>query len=380
MNWQKLEKLDSKNMKGNIESQGRSISLSIKNEIENLKKISEKMKRCNNFIFSGCGDKYIVPLISQYLWRQKSKKPLEVFHSKIISDYLPASIDKNSCIVFLSQSGKTVDVLNAFNVVRKRNPWIVCITNLKENEENSLLSFCRDYQKTFLVNTWTEIYPEEPLPSTATFHTSLTLLNLFVLLILEWDKAIDLQVNQIPKLVDALSRSDKVKDFAKKISLKIKKYENFYFVGDGPRYFVARKASRIMFMEGVKTNACDVEGEEFIHSLIEVVERKPNILFLLKPLEFWEKSMEIYEFIKNVWPKKLLIEIDPFEFLDVECKSIFASEEGNLLSPFLYIVPLEWISYYLALVKNVDPGEAKIVSKIRSGKNLQKIYNLKKTN
>ncbi|MEM2175450.1 MAG: hypothetical protein QXI58_07530 [Candidatus Micrarchaeia archaeon] len=188
--------------------------------------------------------------------------------------------------------------------------------------------------------------------------------------------ALDIQINQIPKLVDTLSRSEKVKEFAKKIVTKLRNEENFYVVGDGPRYLVARKAARIMFMEGVKTNACDIEGEEFVHSLIEVIERKPNVLLLLKPLEFWEKSIKIYDEIKSLWPKKLLIEIDPFSFLNIEYKSMFAGEEGNLLSPFLYIIPLEWISYYLALIKRVDPGKGKIVSKVRSQKNIQNLYNL----
>jgi glucosamine--fructose-6-phosphate aminotransferase (isomerizing) len=228
-----------------------------------------------------------------------------------------------------------------------------------------------------LLNTWTEIYPEEPLPSTATFHTSLVLLNIFTLLIAKQEKALDMQINQIPKIVDVLSRSDKLKDYSKSLAIKLKTVENFYVVGDGVRYPVARKAARIMFMEGVKTNACDVEGEEFVHSLIEVVERKPNMLLLLKPLEFWDSSTKIYKMIKNIWPKKLLIEIDPFEFLHADFKSMFSSEEGELLSPFIYIIPLEWISYYLALIKKIDPGAAKIVKKVRSQENLQNLFNLK---
>ncbi|MBU5688581.1 MAG: SIS domain-containing protein [Candidatus Aenigmarchaeota archaeon] len=377
MNWFKLEKIDSTNMKANIESQGRSISLTFSKEIEKVKFVAEKVKNCKNFVFSGCGDKYIIPLITEYIWRKYSKKPLNVIHSRILANYPSKSIDENTCVIFLSQSGTTSDVLEAFKEVKKKNAWIVCITNLKEDKQNSLIELCKSYKKAFLLNTWTEIYPEESLPSTATFHTSLALLNLLAILIFSEERILDLQVNQIPKIVDVLSRSEKLKEYSRNLALKLKAKENFYILGDGPRYLVARKAARIMFMEGVKTNACDIEAEEFIHSLIEVVERRPNILIILKPLEFWDNSMKLYKIIKNVWPKKLVIEIDPFEFIDADKKSMFSNIEGDLLSPFIYIIPLEWLSYYLALIKKVDPGKGKIVSKVRNEENLQNLFNLK---
>jgi glucosamine--fructose-6-phosphate aminotransferase (isomerizing) len=370
--------LDKTNMKANIESQGRSISLTFMKEIENINQVALKIKKYQKFVFVGCGDKYIIPLISQYFWLKNSDKPLSVFHAKILANYTPKIIDKNTCVIFLTQSGTTVDVLEACDTVMKRNACIVAITNLKEEKENSILWKCKGYKRFYAIRTWTEIYPEEPLPSTATFHTSLAVLNLLVFLLSGSEKEMDMQVNQIPKVVDWLSRNEKLKDYAKSIAKKLKDKENFYIVGDGPRYAVARKAARIMFMEGVKTNACDIEGEEFVHSLIEVVERKPNMLLLLKPLGFWEKAEKNYNLIRSIWPKKLLIDIDPFDFIDAETKSIFAGENGDLFSPFIYIIPLEWISYYLALMKKVDPGMARIVKKVRSEKNLQKLFNLKK--
>ena len=377
MDFKKLEKLDSTRMKENIESQGKSISLTFTREIENIKRVASSIKNYQNFVFSGCGDKYIVPLISQYFWHKNSSKPLYVFQAKTLSNYMPKMIDKNTCIIFLSQSGTTVDVLEACKAAMQRQACIVAITNLKEEKPNSIIDVCKGYKKFFLIRTWTELYPEEPLPSTATFHTSLAVLNLLIFLITGDERGLDMQVNQIPRIVDLLSRSDKVKEYAKKIALRLKDKENFYIIGDGPRYAVARKAARIMFMEGVKTNACDVEAEEFVHSLIEVVERKPNMLLLLKPLEFWKKAEKNYKLIKTIWPKNLLIEIDPFDFLNDE-KSMFADEYGDLFSPFIYIIPLEWTSYYLALAKKVDPGKAMIVKKVRSEENIQNLFNLKK--
>lgn len=373
MNWKELERrYDSTKMKENIESQGRSIELTIKNEIERIKEVAKRVRGCKHFIFSGCGDKHIVALLSQFIWDNISNKHLDVIHSKVLAKYPPKTLDKNTCVVLISQSGTTADTLEACKLAIARNAFVVVITNLKEKKLGSLVELCENYKKGFVLRTYTEIYPEQSLPSTATFHTSLALLNLFSLLVNNSDdRFFDLQVNHIPKIVDYLSRNEKLIESCKKAALKLKNYDNFYVIGDGPRYPIARKHAKIMLMEGVKTNACDVESEEFIHSLIETLEGKINPLILLKPLDLWEKSRENYLLVKKTWPKSKIVEIDPFEFLDNDAKALFGGIEGDLLSPFIYVILSEWQSYYLAMLKKVDPGKAKLVKKVRSEEELK---------
>ncbi|MEM5878437.1 MAG: SIS domain-containing protein [Candidatus Aenigmatarchaeota archaeon] len=365
------KKLDSTRMKQHIQSQGRSISQTINNEIENIIKIASKVKNSDNFIFSGCGDKHIVGLASQFLWNKISNKHLSVVQSRLLVNY-PNYMDKRTCIVFTTQSGTTFDTIQACKFAINKKAKVVCITNLKEKKESSIVELCENYENGYVIRTHTEIYPEEPLPSTSTFHTSLAALNLFSLVVNNNRSRIaEIQTNYIPKLIDVLSRSEKLMDFSKNVAKKLKSEDNFYVLGDGPRYVSAKKAARIMLMEGSKVNACDIESEEFIHSLIETIEGKPNFMFLLKPLDFWDKPMQLYKIIKNTWPKNKLLEIDPFEFLDADTKTIFSSDDADIFSPFIYTVPLEWIGYYLALIKGKDPGRGKLVNKIRSQENVK---------
>lgn len=372
MNWNFLEtKLDTTFMKNQIQSQGRSISLTINKEIENIIRISSKVRSAKNFIFSGCGDKHITGLAGQFLWNKISQKYLSVIQSRALVNY-PVYIDKNTCIIFITQSGTTYDTIEACKLAIQKKAKIVCITNLKEKKDSSIVDLCNGYENGYIIRTHTEIYPEESLPSTSTFHTSLTALNLFSLFVNKnTSKILEFQVNYLPKIIDVLSRNDKLIDYSKKIAQRLKSIDNFYVVGDGPRYTSARKAARIMFMEGSKVNAYDIEAEEFIHSFIETIEGKPNFILLLKPLDFWDKPMKLYNTIKTIWPNKKIIEIDPFEFLDSDSKTIFSLDEADIFSPFVYTIPFEWISYYLALIKGKDPGKGKLVNKIRSQENIK---------
>jgi len=357
-------------MKQEIEDQGLSIDLTIKNELENIKNISKKLKNCKRFIFSGCGDKYIVPLASEYLWNHISDKPLNVVQSEVFKNYPPKFLDKRTCVVFVSQSGTTHDTVEACRLAIEKECNVVTITNLKGKKEGSLVELCENYKNGYVIRTHTKTYPEKSLPSTGSFHTSLAVLNLFTIFVNNGpQKFTDLQISYIPKIVHQLSNSETVKNWAKQKSKRLKKFNNFYVVGNGPRYPAAKKQARIMMMESVKTNACDVEGEEFVHSLIETLESKTNPLILLKPLEDWRHSFRNFEMIMKFWSGhsgKELIIVDPFEFLDAKSKQLFSGVECDLLSPFLYMPQLEWLSYYLAFEKGFDPSIGKLVNKIRS--------------
>ena len=75
--------------------------------------------------------------------------------------------------------------------------------------------------------------------------------------------------------------------------------------------------------------------------------------------------------IEDLWREKagenLFLKVDPYQFIE---KKILG-EKGNLLTTPLYIIPLEWFTYYLALLRGVDPGKSKLVRKIRDGRKLK---------
>lgn len=380
MDWEFLEKTyDSTRMRENILSQGISIKQTIQKEKKKIMELADELKVCKRFVFSGCGDKYLIPLITEFLWNHISDKPLKVMHSRLLANYPPKFLDEETCIVLLSQSGTTVDVIDAFKEISKRKCHIVSITNLKEKKENSLIALSENYDKAHVINTHTKLYPEEPLPSTGTFHTSLATLNLFTIFLNHPEKSfLEFQEKIIPNIVDKLSTSKEVIEESKNFAEKFKEEDNFYVLGDGPRYGVARKHARIMLMEGVKTNACDIESEEFEHSLIATLEgRKKNPLITLKPLNSWKSANKISN-IEQLWMnhagKEKVYSMEPFKFLDKNTKNNFSKIEGDIFSPFLYAVLSEWQCYYLALARKTDPGKAAIVKKIRDEKGIKKLF------
>ena len=376
--WEELEEeLDSTNMKDYIESQGESLKLTLTKEGSSIREAASELEECSRFIVVGAGDKYLIPMITEYMWHYISTKPFKVIHSRVFVRYMPP-LTSDTCVIFLSQSGVTKDTVDALKASLRSEAKLIAITNLKEElRRDNVVTLLKDRGR--VLRTHTKFYPERPLPATATFHTTLLVLNLLVLCLNPGPRSSRL-FNLLMKSIDAvgeLSVSQMVKEWARKASLAlfVNNQDDFlYVVGGGPRYPVARKHARIMLMEGVKVDAASVEAEEFVHSLIGTLgpeNKRKKPLILLKPLDEWgeEASRLVRELWRRYAGEERLIEVNPFEFLSSGSEA-FRSLEGDLISPFLYVVPLEWQAYYLALLRGVDPGRSELVNKVRDGDEL----------
>ena len=132
MKWEDLEKFDSTDMKRHILEQGKALELTMKRSESDAKHAATLLSRCDNLFLIGSGDKYLIPMISQYIWRKYGDIPVQVFDSRDFADHPPSYLDQDSCCVLLSQSGKTRDTMDALKVCMKRKATCIGITNLRE--------------------------------------------------------------------------------------------------------------------------------------------------------------------------------------------------------------------------------------------------------
>jgi glucosamine 6-phosphate synthetase-like amidotransferase/phosphosugar isomerase protein len=375
MEWSSLEKsLDSTDMRKFITYQGDAVKLSVEQSHDEIREIASKISGFSNIILTGAGDKYLIPLMAKFTWESFADIPCSVIHSRTLADNPPNFLGENSLVVFVSQSGKTKDTMDSLKVAIKRKATCVGISNMVGSPPDSF-AILRDYDKGHLISTHTTEEIERPLPSTQTFHTSYVLLNLFLLEILKnQGKKVDDVITAfliIHKDIDRMSKSGKIISWAKKTASDLmEKTLGFYVLADGIRYGAARKAALIMLMEGTKQDAAAMMIEEFNHSLIETLEDENEDkygLIILKPCFCSKEIADQAAKLKKMWKESSdapIVEIDPFAFI----KNRWSGKTGNLISPIFYTVMIEWLTFYLALSRGIDPGVSNLVKKIRSGK------------
>ncbi|MBR9679452.1 MAG: SIS domain-containing protein [Candidatus Altiarchaeota archaeon] len=355
-----IGKHDSLDMHSHISMQGLAVRETLSRNRVKTKKLAAELD-FDKLVVNGAGDKYIVPLIASHFWRAYATKPIEIIHSRTLADNPPKYIDKKTLVVFVSQSGKTTDTMDAARAVAQTGASMLTITNLREKEENSLW-FIKD-QGGSVLKTYTPIYPEKALPSTMTFHASLALLyQLFSELA---GFSIQTELAQLTGIVDKLSKDQTLEHKMIELAMDSLRLGNRtkYVLGDGPRYGLARKLSMIMLMEGAKENAAPIETEEFTHSLIETLDtqnpRKLDTIVFMPPDD--AVSRHSAEKMCKTWSK--FAQVTQFEPPRV-CTN---HKLNNLLSPQAQMVQAEWFSYYKAVLKGIDPGVGHMVKKVRSG-------------
>ncbi len=308
------------------------------------KKIASLIKKgkANKVIISGAGDKYLIGLISQYIWKKHCNFPLEVIHSKSLQELKEYS--RNSIIIFLSQSGLTKDTVNAIKKVKRVATYLVGITNLKEKKKNSI----------YLVESKGEVIclnieKELSLPSTITFFSSLHVLNFLLLYILK-ELEIELKVNlNVAKKLKEVQVSKKFTNYCKRIAKKLRNEESIVILGESINYGVARKLSLIFGMEGAKVKAFPLMLEEFPHSLIALAKNEP-FLIVLEPINGLKGKY--IEKLKT-WKKIEIIKKDKF------------GKFNYFTLPYLYSLIGEYIFYYLAKIRGEDFYKSDVVKKVR---------------
>ena len=344
--------MDSTDMRSHIQKQGISAVKTLeknRRQIENFAANAE----FDRIIINGAGDKYLVGLTASYLWRKFGREPLSVIHSRDLADN-PPYMDEKSLVIFYSQSGKTKDTVDAAKVVVEKKAQSVLITNLREELPNSLWSLKK--QGGTIFTTQTEIYPERSLPSTMTFQATLS--TLWHLLAELSGKNMYDELKSSAQLTDELSRDKGVENAAKKMAERLAKEQSArYVMGDGPRYGLARKLGLIMCMEGVKINAFPLESEEFLHSAIETLENEnevklSNTVFMPpRGATFRNNAEKLVKFWSDYGTVHRIEAIEGV---------------NDLFNPQPQIVLPIWVAYHEALLRGVDPGIGKLVSKIRS--------------
>ncbi len=158
-------------------------------------------------------------------------------------------------------------------------------------------------------------------------------------------------LKHIPDIIEELLKT--TEEDNKKLAEEFKDEDIFYCLGSGPNFGLSFKLAMTMLMEGAIKHACPVYSAEFRHGLIERAEKDVPIIFLRSGFESDEITDKAIEFSKNLELKSIVYNLE--DYADI----------NPLLSPLIFVVPLEWFVYYLAHFNGEDPGATRHIGKVR---------------
>lgn len=251
--------------------------------------------------------------------------------------------DENSIAIFTSQSGETADTLAS---LRRCNEFGIHTVSISNEPDSSMIKEA----KTPII---TRCERETAILGTKTYITQLACLYQILFKASDYEEKSELlnQLAEMPEILEKLLIS--TEDENKQLAEDFKDEDIFYCLGSGPNFGLSYKLAMTMLMEGAIKHACPEYSAEFRHGLIERAEKDVPVIFLTSDLESDEITQKAIDFCKNLEAKSIIYDLKDYDDVD------------KLLSPFIFVIPLEWFVYYLAHFNGEDPGATRHIGKVR---------------
>lgn len=322
----------------------RNIALNYSKEIEAL---SEMIKKSKGVFFIGSGTAYHACLLSSYLFSKIAKMHVNTIPASEFN-YLEDFLTKQSLIIALSQSGETIDVIEPITRAKKKGSKIVAVTNTL----GSTLYRMADY-KILLGAGY-----ETAVASTKAYTAKLAIIHSAIYRLAgkkqEGQKMLMDCVLEIERLLSPASVTG-----IKKLALKLKDNNDLYAIGRGASFATALEAS-LKIKEVSYAHMEGLAGGELKHGVIALIEKgTPCIVFAPKDETYnaiISNAIEIKSrggFIIGIGPEKE----DVYDYF-IKVKDLGSA------SPIAQIVPIQLLSYFLALAKGIkDPDKPRNLAK-----------------
>ena len=266
-------------------------------------------------------------------------------------------VDKNTLLLTISQSGETADTLGALRYAKERNYLgSLTICNVPTS------SLARESDFVLLTNAG----PEIGVASTKAFTTQLTAL---MLLTLSLAKARNLNprlrgrvVGALRALPEKITESLKLKPKIIKIAKEIAKKDNALFLGRGIFYPIAQEGS-LKLKEISYIHAEAYPAGELKHGPLALIDKNMPVIALAPENELAEKLISNLEEVK-ARGGKLFVVGNAAGNMKLKPKNLINLPECDfLLTPILYTVPLQILSYEVALLRGTDIDQPRNLAK-----------------
>lgn len=272
--------------------------------------------------------------------------------------YSDPIIDERNVVVFVSQSGETLDTLMALRLAKSKGAKTITITNVV----GSTISREAD------VVIYTLAGPEISVASTKAYTAQVIT---FYLLSLE----IALKLNKITEaeyknyILKAYNLSGKIeeifdsKEKIKGIAETIKDKRNGFYIGRGIDEKVAREGSlKMKEITYIHTEA--FPAGELKHGTIALIENGTMVVVVATQEDMIEKVVSNIKELKARGAYIISITKNSYkDIIDVSDEVLAISDIDDILAPVLAVIPAQLLAYYTAVAKGLDVDKPRNLAK-----------------
>jgi glucosamine--fructose-6-phosphate aminotransferase (isomerizing) len=316
-----------------------------------IKDYLQRIVNADRIVIVACGTSWHAGLVGEYLFEDLARLPVEVEYASEFR-YRNPIINENDIVIAISQSGETADTLAAIELAKSKGATILGICNVVGSS----------IPRTTHAGSYTHAGPEIGVASTKAFTTQVTVLTLMALAVAHKKGTIEesrfqqiiTEMEIIPnKIAKVLENSDKT---IEAIAAAHKDATNFLYLGRGYNFPVALEGA-LKLKEISYIHAEGYPAAEMKHGPIALIDEEMPVVVLATNQSAYDKIISNIQEVKARKGKVIAIVSEKDNIIrDMADYVIEIPSTEEALTPLLSSIPLQLLSYHIALMRgcNVD--------------------------
>lgn len=331
-------------MRGRLNASNAEIKLG---GIEDHRKKFEKAKR---IIFVACGTSWHACLVGEYIFEEMGRIPVEVEYASEFR-YRNPVIYEDDIVIAISQSGETADTLAAIELAKSKGATVFGICNVV-GSSIARATHCGSY---------THAGPEIGVASTKAFTAQITVITLMALELAKVRGTLPesrfrqllYELESVPSKIEEVL---KLNDLIKTIAFKYKDSSNALYLGRGVSFPVALEGA-LKLKEISYIHAEGYPAAEMKHGPIALIDEEMPVFVIATKGANYEKVVSNIQEVKARKGQIIAVVTEgDHEVKNMADHAIEIPETDELLVPLISVIPLQLLSYHIAVMRgcNVD--------------------------
>jgi glutamine---fructose-6-phosphate transaminase (isomerizing) len=310
----------------------------------------EKFLNAQRILIIACGTSWHAGLVAEYIFEEFTRIPVEVEYASEFR-YRNPIINKNDVVIAISQSGETADTMAAIKLAKENGAFVFGVCNVVGS------SISRESH----AGAYTHAGPEIGVASTKAFTTQITVLTMIALrlgkakgTLSNTDFHTFLQELEIipEKVAEALETNER----AKEIAAAFKDAPNCLYLGRGYNFPVALEGA-LKLKEISYIHAEGYPAAEMKHGPIALIDEQMPVIVIAPKQGHYDKIVSNIQEIKSRSGKIIaVVTKGDTQVRELADYVIEIPETSDALSPLITTIPLQLLSYHIAVMRgcNVD--------------------------
>jgi glucosamine--fructose-6-phosphate aminotransferase (isomerizing) len=322
-----------------------------------IKDYEQKFVNAKRIVFIACGTSWHAGLVGEYLFEDLARIPVEVEYASEFR-YRNPIVYEDDVIIAISQSGETADTLAAIELAKSKGATIIGICNVVGS------SIARATN----AGSYTHAGPEIGVASTKAFTAQVTVLTLMALRIGFLKGTISAArfhqlLNELEAIPEKIEKVLKTNDKIKTIAEIYKNSTNALYLGRGYSFPVALEGA-LKLKEISYIHAEGYPAAEMKHGPIALIDEEMPVFVIATKGTSYEKVVSNIQEVKARKGKIIAIVTEG----DTQVKGmadyiIEIPETDEILVPLVSVVPLQLLSYHIAVMRDCNVDQPRNLAK-----------------